>query len=37
MNTYGIDYGMGESNVNKTTGVRFGVVPMNALAHLGMG
>lgn len=27
----GIDYGLGQANVNKQTGIRFGVIPQNAL------
>lgn len=30
MNT-GIDYGLGQTNVDKATGIRFGVIPMHAL------
>jgi hypothetical protein len=30
-NRIGIDYGMGQSNVDRKTGIRFGVIPMNAL------
>lgn len=29
----GIDYGMGQTNIDKETGIRFGVIPMNDLAH----
>lgn len=30
--SYGIDYGMGTANVDCANGIRFGVVPMNALS-----
>lgn len=29
----GIDYGMGQTNIDPKTGIRFGVINMNALAH----
>lgn len=29
----GIDYGMGTTNIDRATGIRFGVIPMNALTH----
>lgn len=28
---HGIDYGMGQTNLNRETGIRFGVIPMNDL------
>lgn len=32
-NTTGIDYGLGHSNVDKETGIRFGVIRLNSLAN----
>ena len=29
----GIDYSLGQSNFNSETGIHFGVIPMNSLAH----
>lgn len=29
----GIDYGMGKTNIDTETGIRYGVIPMQALAH----
>ena len=29
----GIDYGMGRANIDKETGIRFGVIHINSLAH----
>src|SRR4051812_23221274 len=32
MSDHGIDYGMGQSNIDRTTGIRFGVISAHALA-----
>lgn len=29
----GIDYGLGRTNIDRETGIRYGVIPMNSLAH----
>lgn len=33
----GIDYGLGKTNIDKDTGIRFGVIPMNDLASWAWG
>jgi hypothetical protein len=33
MSNKGIDYGMGQTNIDRETGIRFGVIPMNALGE----
>lgn len=33
MTSKGIDYGMGQTNIDHDTGIRYGVIPMNDLGH----
>ncbi len=32
----GIDYGMGQTNIDKANGIRFGVIPMNDLTEFAL-
>lgn len=33
MTSRGIDYGMGETNIDRKTGIRYGVIPQNAISQ----